>query len=596
MSSRTHPTVAVLMGGPSAEREVSLSSGRACADALRDYGYDRVIEVDAGPDLCAVLTDLKPDAVLNCLHGRWGEDGCVQGLLEWMRIPYSHSGVLASAVAMDKQRTKDIFRAAHLPVVESLIVPAEQVRGGHVMSAPYVVKPNNEGSSVGVYLVREADDGPPQLDKDMPEMVMVEAYAPGRELTTSVVGDRALTVTDIITTGWYDYDAKYKPGGSTHVVPAQIPAEIFDLCMDYALRAHHALGCRGVSRTDFRWDEARGAAGLVLLETNTQPGMTATSLTPGAGGGHRHGLSRLVSLDGGGCLMRALRRKAPDAGRTDPAPSRWAWRMQRLMLTPGIRLALRAGVPFCITLLAGTWYLADEGRRGAIEQAVAETRAGIEQRPEFMVNLMAVDGAKDELALYVREILPLDFPISSFDLDLDAMRATVTQISAVKSASVRIRPGGVLQIDIVERQAVALWRNEDGIALVDESGIYVAAATSRYARPDLPLIAGQGANAHVREALELIEAAAPLGPRLRGLVRMGERRWDVVLDRDQRILLPAEQPLRALERVIALEGRTGHPEPRRGAGRHAAGTPSNSANDNRGRRATDGPAGSFWGK
>lgn len=280
MSSRTHPTVAVLMGGPSAEREVSLDTGRACAAALREYGYTSVIEVDAGPDLCAVLTDMKPDAVLNCLHGRWGEDGCVQGILEWLQIPYSHSGVLASAVAMDKQRSKDIFRAAGLPVVESVLVPAAEVRARHVMPAPYVVKPNNEGSSVGVYLVADENNGPPQLDDDMPETVMVETFAPGRELTTSVIGDRALTVTDILTTGWYDYDAKYKEGGSSHVVPAVIPQDIFELCMDYALRAHNALGCRGVSRTDFRWDEARGADGLILLETNTQPGMTSTSLTP----------------------------------------------------------------------------------------------------------------------------------------------------------------------------------------------------------------------------------------------------------------------------------------------------------------------------
>lgn len=252
--------------------------------------------------------------------------------------------------------------------------------------------------------------------------------------------------------------------------------------------------------------------------------------------------------------MRALKRKKPQAGRADPAPSRWAWRLQRLMLTPGIRLALRAGVPFCITLAAGTWYLADEARRGAIQQAVAETRASIETRPEFMVNLMAVDGAKDELAIFIRESLPLDFPVSSFDLDLDAMRATVSEISAVKSASLRIRPGGVLQIDVEQRKAVALWRNDTGLALVDENGVYVAAATSRHARPDLPMIAGEGADQHVLEALELIQAAAPLGERLRGLVRMGDRRWDVVLDRDQRILLPTEQPMRALERVIALEG------------------------------------------
>jgi D-alanine-D-alanine ligase len=267
------------MGGPSAEREVSLSSGRECAAALRDAGYT-VTEVDAGPDLAVVLSDLKPDVVFNALHGRWGEDGCVQGILEWLKIPYTHSGVLSSALAMDKQKSKDVFRAAGLPVVDSMIVAKEEVMAGHMMSAPYVVKPNNEGSSVGVYLVHEAANGPPKLSDDMPDMVMVETFAPGRELTTSVMGDRALTVTDIITTGWYDYDAKYKEGGSSHVVPADVPQEIFDLCMDYALRAHAALGCRGLSRTDFRWDETRGTDGLILLETNTQPGMTPTSLSP----------------------------------------------------------------------------------------------------------------------------------------------------------------------------------------------------------------------------------------------------------------------------------------------------------------------------
>ncbi|MCR8826389.1 D-alanine--D-alanine ligase [Pseudosulfitobacter koreensis] len=278
-SSRTPPKVAVLLGGPSAEREVSLSSGHACAAALRDEGFD-VVEVDAGPDLAARLQDIQPDAVLNCLHGRWGEDGCVQGLLEWLGVPYSHSGVLASALAMDKQRSKDVFRAAGLPVVDSILCPKADVMAGHVMPPPYVVKPNNEGSSVGVYLVGLDNNGPPQLSDSMPDEVMVETFAPGRELTTSVMGDRALTVTDIITTGWYDYDAKYKPGGSTHVVPADVPQEIFDLCIEYAVRAHQALGCRGISRTDFRWDETRGASGLILLETNTQPGMTPTSLSP----------------------------------------------------------------------------------------------------------------------------------------------------------------------------------------------------------------------------------------------------------------------------------------------------------------------------
>ena len=277
-SGRSVPLVAVLKGGLSAEREVSLSTGRECAKALREAGYE-VVEVDCGLDLAARLVEISPDVCFNALHGRWGEDGCVQGMLEWLRIPYTHSGVLASALAMDKQKAKEAYRAAGLPVVESVVVPREAVEAGHVLPAPYVVKPVNEGSSVGVYIVHPGSNAP-RLSAEMPAQVMVETYAPGREMTVSVLGDRALCVTDILTDGWYDYDAKYKAGGSRHVLPADLPAEITEACLDYALRAHRALGCRGLSRTDFRWDEARGLDGLILLETNTQPGMTPTSLSP----------------------------------------------------------------------------------------------------------------------------------------------------------------------------------------------------------------------------------------------------------------------------------------------------------------------------
>ena len=279
MSSRTPKTVAVLMGGPGAERAVSLSTGQECATALRQAGYF-VVEIDAGPDLVNELTLADPDVVFNSLHGRWGEDGCVQGVLEWMKLPYTHSGVLCSALAMDKEKTKDVFRGVGLPVVDSLLMAREDLVGAHPMPLPYVIKPNNEGSSVGVYLVDLGAEAPPELSADMPDMVMVEAFAPGRELTTTVVGDRALTVTDILTNTWYDYDAKYAEGGSKHVVPAELPEDIFQACLEYALKAHAVLGCRGISRTDFRWDEKRGLAGLILLETNTQPGMTPTSLSP----------------------------------------------------------------------------------------------------------------------------------------------------------------------------------------------------------------------------------------------------------------------------------------------------------------------------
>lgn len=279
MSGRTPQHVAVLMGGPSSEREVSLSTGRGCAHALREAGYV-VTEIDAGPDVVARLQQEAPDVVFNALHGRWGEDGAIQGVLEWHRIPYTHSGVLASATAIDKARTKDVYRAAGLPVVRSLLVSRDDAMAAHPLPPPYVVKPNNEGSSVGIYIVPEGANAPPQLADTMPAEVMVETYAPGRELTCTVLMDAALTVTEIHTDGWYDYAAKYEAGGSRHTLPADIPADIFAACRAYALRAHTALGCRSISRTDFRWDEMRGLDGLVLLETNTQPGMTPTSLTP----------------------------------------------------------------------------------------------------------------------------------------------------------------------------------------------------------------------------------------------------------------------------------------------------------------------------
>ncbi len=288
MAPAADPKVAVLMGGPSSEREVSLSSGRECAAALRAAGFD-VVTLDAGPDLPQQLAASGAEVAFNALHGRWGEDGCVQGLLEWLRIPYTHSGVFASARAMDKTATKAVYMAAGLPVVPSLLVPREAAAAAHALPPPYVVKPNNEGSSVGVYLVTEPDAPPPALGPEMPAMVMVEAFAAGRELTVTVLGDglggaptRALTVTDILSDGWYDYEAKYAPGGSRHVLPAALPDAVFAACRAHAEAAHTALGCRGLSRTDFRWDEAQGLAGLVLLETNTQPGMTPTSLSPEA--------------------------------------------------------------------------------------------------------------------------------------------------------------------------------------------------------------------------------------------------------------------------------------------------------------------------
>ena len=238
--------------------------------------------------------------------------------------------------------------------------------------------------------------------------------------------------------------------------------------------------------------------------------------------------------------------------RHDPAPSRLKYRVERWMLTPGIRLGLRIGIPFVLVFAATSLYLSDDARRTALTDYVAGVRTSIEERPEFMVSLMAIDGAGPALDSDIREVLPIDFPISSFDLDLEAMRSQVLDLDPVKAASVRIRPGGILQIEVSERQPVVVWRTRDGLALLDENGTYIGELAARTDRPDLPLIAGEGADALVPEAMELFATARPLGERLRGLVRVGERRWDLVMDREQRILLPASQPVPALERVIAL--------------------------------------------
>ncbi|HMM14861.1 MAG TPA: D-alanine--D-alanine ligase [Parvibaculum sp.] len=281
----TRKHVAVLKGGWSPEREVSLVSGRGCADALRQHGY-RVTEIDAGRDLADQLLKVKPDVVFNALHGRWGEDGCVQGLLEILSIPYTHSGVLASALAMHKERAKAVFRSAGLPVAESLVLPREEAAKGHVMEPPYVIKPVNQGSSVGVFIVRKGENRPPveltSSDWDLGEEVMVERFIAGRELTCAVMGEEILGVTEIFaSTVFYDYEAKYAAGGSRHEFPARIDADDYAEVQRVTLAAHRALGCRGVSRADFRFDDTRkGKPELILLEVNTQPGMTPTSLVP----------------------------------------------------------------------------------------------------------------------------------------------------------------------------------------------------------------------------------------------------------------------------------------------------------------------------
>jgi D-alanine-D-alanine ligase len=284
--ARKFSHIAVLKGGLSAEREVSLRSGAAVANALRGEGYN-VTEIDVGRDIATQLATLKPDACFNALHGKFGEDGCMQGILETLAIPYTHSGVLASALAMHKERAKDAMKAAGVPVAPALLITRAEAARAHTMSPPYVVKPIAEGSSVGVIIVGPHLAAPPAkiLEGGPPdEVVMVERFVAGRELTCAAIAGVASDVIEIVPLKgltFYDYEAKYAPGGSKHELPAQISSNIYQLIQRYTLQAHEALGCRGVSRADFRFDDTDGGTGeVVCLEVNTQPGMTATSLVP----------------------------------------------------------------------------------------------------------------------------------------------------------------------------------------------------------------------------------------------------------------------------------------------------------------------------
>ncbi len=278
--------VAVLMGGLSAEREISLRSGTACAKALGEQGF-RVTPVDVGHDVANVLAALKPDVAFNALHGRFGEDGCIQGVLELLRIPYTHSGVRASSVAMEKNVAKTVMAAAGVPVPKGRVVHRLEAAKAHVLPVPYVLKPVSEGSSFGVFIVTDASAPPPAelsaADWSHGELMLAEQFIHGRELTCAVMGDRALDVIEIVAAdgGWYDYNAKYAKGGSKHLLPANLKPKIYQTVQHLAIEAHRALGCRGVSRADFRYDDRPDGSGeLAVLEVNTQPGMTETSLVP----------------------------------------------------------------------------------------------------------------------------------------------------------------------------------------------------------------------------------------------------------------------------------------------------------------------------
>ncbi|AJY48335.1 D-alanine--D-alanine ligase [Martelella endophytica] len=301
--------VAVLMGGFSSERPVSLASGNACADALEAEGY-RVSRIDVTREVATVLSEVRPDIVFNALHGPFGEDGTVQGILEYLEIPYTHSGVLASALAMNKAQAKRVAAACGIPVAESLLTKRADIGSDHPMAPPYVLKPVNEGSSFGVLIVDEGQSGPPQsvasTEWHFGEILMVERFIKGREFTCGVIDGRPLCVTEIVPVGqkFYDFDAKYRPGGSRHILPADLKPNIYQKIQSLAVEAHQAIGCRGVSRSDFRFDETLGEEGIIWLEVNTQPGMTPTSLVPemAADAGYSFGAFLRWMVEDASCL------------------------------------------------------------------------------------------------------------------------------------------------------------------------------------------------------------------------------------------------------------------------------------------------------
>ena len=277
--------VLVLQGGISDEKEVSDSTAESCIEALKGMNFDvEALSIDSRNihGLAEVMKSKNPSVIFNALHGGIGEDGSIQGLFETLRIPYTHSGVLSSAMAMDKFMSKKIFKTSGLPVIDDLLLSYKDQLKELPFAPPFVLKPNNGGSSVGVQFIKykKQIENVRRFGGHFDRRYLLEKYIPGRELTVAVLNGRPLTVTDIVTEDWYNYDAKYKTGGSKHIIPADIPQEIFDLCINYAVRAHQCLGCRGITRSDFRWNENKGKEGLYILELNTQPGMTKTSLVP----------------------------------------------------------------------------------------------------------------------------------------------------------------------------------------------------------------------------------------------------------------------------------------------------------------------------
>ena len=491
--------VAVLMGGLSSERAVSLVSGESCAGALERLGA-QVSRVDAGRDLAAVLTALKPDVVFNALHGEWGEDGCVQGVLETLAIPYTHSGVLSSALAMDKAKSKAVLAAAGVTVPGGGLFKRFEAAAEHVMPPPYVVKPNAEGSSVGVFIVLDGANRPPQEivapEWTYGEEVMIEPYVRGKELAVAVMDGKALTVTDIVPkSGFYDYEAKYGDGGSEHILPAQIPLKTLEKAMELAERAHAALGCRGVTRSDLRYDDINDI--LVLLEVNTQPGMTPTSLVP------EQAALKCVDFDSRRTLMPAAlrggsrvsakpraRKPAGSKSRSQAkAPAGYA--PAKLGAARGVGLspqhALMGATGVLAFALIATLVTGDRPHK--LSQSISSGVGGQFAHLGFRLKAVHVQGAS---AMATADILAAagvykDQPL--LGLDLEVLRQRIEAVGWVKEARiVRLLPD-TLVLAVVERKQLAVWQHGGQSHVIDDHGRIIPEARSDKF-PTLPLIVG----------------------------------------------------------------------------------------------------------
>ena len=489
MSSRTPARIAVLMGGRSAEREVSLVSGRECAAALRQKD-SRSSRSTPAPTSRRCSRGAKPDVAFNALHGRWGEDGCVQGILEWLGIPYTHSGVLASALAMDKQRAKQVFAAAGLPVARGhdrlpRARPRRRIRWRRPMWSSRTTRAPRSASTS----CPRARTRPAQLADDMPERVLVEEYVAGRELTTTVMGDRALRSPTSSPTAGTTTTRNTRPAArGTSCRPSCRRRSPRPASTTRCARTRRSAAA-GVSRTDFRWDERRGLAGLYLLETNTQPGMTPTSLAPEQAAHARH----LASASWCAGWWRTPR--APGEDRPAPRPGAVAAAL------PAEPAVAAAGLP-----AAGELRRADAGgpaRRldadGAsttcgrtVDGAGRAVREAIVERPQFVITEIAVPDVSRDLAEAIRVAAFVRLPVSSLELDVGAVRDRIEALDAVERARVRALPSGVLEIRAIERVPVVVWRGRTGSSCSTSNGVRVAEVDSRLRRPDLPLIAGDG--------------------------------------------------------------------------------------------------------